>query len=333
MKIRNIKFSLLYQDEEELNNPPPQVYDVVISVPSYFNDFQRQAMLEASSIAGLNTLRLMNESTATALAYGIYRTWDSEKPTITAFGHMGHSSFSLCIATFVPGRLEILAEEVSTECAGRDMDRVLMEHFAAEFKKKFGCDPLTNKKAQLKLEDACSKCKKVLSANDQAPIGIECLMEDEDLSSKISREQFEELCAPLQADCEKVIMRAIEAAGMKEFSKDDFTYVEVIGGASRVPWFKQTMAKCFQIEQSDLSTTLNADESVARGCALQAAILSPAYKVREFKVEDRIMNGIKIEWEGSAKDTVETDKDGDVAMGEDSQEVGGYVICYMLEVV
>eukprot|EP00392_Amoebophrya_sp_AT5.2_P006252 g6262.t1 len=293
-----------------------KVIDVVISVPSYFNDFQRQAMLDAAAIAGLNCLRLMNEHTATALAYGIYRTkdFDVEKPTVTAFAHLGHSTFSISICSFTQGKLNVLAEVNDVQCAGREMEKVLVEHFGNEFGKKYGCEPLNSKKAKLKLEDAVTKCKKILSANDEASVGIECLMEDEDLNSKVSREKFEELCAPLQQRVRDAIAKCLAESGLGGI--DEINFVEIIGGASRVPWFQNIVKEMLGKE---LSKTLNADECIARGCALMAAILSPAYKVRDFQVEDKVPHGVTITWMGSKTDTTEADKDGDEPM-QDANE-------------
>lgn len=295
-----------------------KVTDVVLSVPSYFNDFQRQAMLDASALAGLNCLRLMNEHTATALAYGIYRTkeFDAEKPTVTAFGHMGHSSFSLSIVSFTSDRLNILAEATSLNVGGRAMDEVLMKHFGAEFEKKNGCNPLESKKAMAKLEDACQKCKKILSANDQAPIAVECLMEDCDLSGKITRDEFEALCAPLLKECSETIAKCIKESGVEP---KDVDFVEIVGGASRVPWFQKCLSDAFA--GKELSRTLNADECIARGCALQAAILSPAYKVRAFNVEDKVPHSVTISWMGSSKDQTDGDKkDGEDTEMKDAEE-------------
>lgn len=296
-----------------------RVNDVVVSCPSYFNDFQRQAMIDAASTAGLHCLRVMNEHCATALAYGIYRTkdFDAETPTITAFGHMGHSNFSCSIVSFTSSKLQVLAEVSDRHCAGRDMDEALIRHFSAEFEKKFGCNPLESKKALLKLEDGVGKCKKVLSANDEANIGVECLMEDEDFSSKVTREKFEELCAPLKARVEAAIDACVAKAGVEH---SQIQFVEIVGGASRVPWFKEAMKAKFG--GKDLATTLNADECVARGCALMAAILSPLYKVRDFKVEDQAPHAIEISWVGK-EEGKEEDKDGDASMTETQKTEGG----------
>merc|ERR1719210_1498351 len=137
------------------------VTDCVIAVPSYFSDVHRQAVLDAAKVAGISVLRLMNEHTATALAYGIYRSndFDAEKPMTVAFCSMGHTIFSVSIVQFVKGKLTVICEK-SDKVGGRDMDECLMREFAAQFKKKVGCDPLSNKKAAFKLEDAVTKTKK-----------------------------------------------------------------------------------------------------------------------------------------------------------------------------
>lgn len=290
-----------------------KVADVVIGVPSYFSDLQRQAMLDAAKIAGLSVLRIMNEHTATALAYGIYRTneFDAEKPLTVAFCSMGHSLFSVSIVKFVKGKLDVVCEK-SDKVGGRDMDECLMREFAAQFKKKHGCDPLTNKKASFKLEDSVTKCKKILSANNEAPISCECLMEDEDFASNMTRDLFEKMCEPMMEKVKAVLEGAKAMSGL---SVEEIDSVEVVGGASRVPWFKKMVSEAFG--GKELSTTMNADESVARGCALQAAILSPLYKVREFSVNDTTNYAVSLGWMGSSADAeaVKEDGDGDTQMG------------------
>jgi len=160
-----------------------KVADCVIGVPAFFSDVHRQAVLDAAKVAGISVLRLMNEHTATALAYGIYRSndFDPEKPVHVAFCSMGNTIFSVSVVRFVRGKLQVITEK-SDKVGGRDMDKCLMEEFAAQFKKKVGCDPLSNKKASFKLEDAVNKTKKILSANAEAGISCECLMEDADFA-------------------------------------------------------------------------------------------------------------------------------------------------------
>lgn len=290
-----------------------KVADAVISVPSYFGDAQRQALLDAAKIAGISVLRVMNEHTATALAYGIYRSndFDPEKPMTVAFCSIGHTLFSVSIVQFLRGKLKVLAEK-SDRVGGRDMDECLIREFASQFKKKHNMDPLSNKKSLFKLEDAVTKTKKILSANAEAPLSVECLMEDYDFGSNITRDDFEKMCQPMMDRVKAVLDGAIALSGV---TVDQVDSVEVVGGASRVPWWKTMCSQAFG--GKELSTTMNADESVARGCALQAAILSPLYKVRDFKVQDTTLVGVSISWQGTAVDPSAQDGNGEDTLGGD----------------
>jgi len=260
-----------------------QELQLVLSVPSYFCNSQRQWLLDAAAIAGLRCLRLLNENTATALSWGIYRSAElhDEQPTNVAFCSMGDSTFSVSVVRFYRSRLVVAGVASDPSCGGRDMDKCLMEFFAAEFKAKHGCDPLESKKARFKLEDQVRKTKKTLSANAQAGFSVLCLMNDEDLSTDISRDQFEVLCAPLFPKVHDVLSAATDCSGV---ALTDVHFVEIIGGASRIPWVQRLIQQHFNGQK--LSTTLNADESVARGCALHAAQLSSVFKVRDFQVCD-----------------------------------------------
>mmetsp|Transcript_157389 Transcript_157389/g.293619 ORF Transcript_157389/g.293619 Transcript_157389/m.293619 type:complete len:817 (-) Transcript_157389:45-2495(-) len=288
-----------------------KVADAVISVPSYMSDVHRQALLDAAKIAGISVLRLMNEHTATALAYGIYRSndFDAEKPMHVAFCSMGHSLFSVSIVRFVRGKLSVLCER-SDKVGGRDMDECLMREFAKQFEKKNGCDPLSNKKSAFKLEDAVTKTKKILSANSEAGVNVECLMEDYDFASNMSRADFEAMCQPMMDRVRAVLdgCKSLSPVGVEAIDS-----VEIVGGASRVPWVKKMISEAFG--GKELSTTMNADESVARGCALQAAILSPLYKVRDFIVEDASPFCVSVGWMGSAAASeAAKEQDGDMQM-------------------
>lgn len=259
-----------------------EIADAVVAVPAFFSDIHRRALLDAAHIAGLNVLRVINEHAATALGYGIFRNdaFDSNKPTTVAFCSMGHTVFSVSIVQFKKGKLNVLCEK-SDKVGGRDMDECLMRRFAERFQKQSGCDPLSASKPQFKLEDSVTKTKKILSANSEASISVECLMEEQDFSGTITRDDFLEMCKPMMEKVQAVLEAAIAMCGMPV---TDIDTVEMCGGASRVPWVKEMCSKAFG--GKDLSTTLNADECVARGCAVQAGILSNLYKVREFKVED-----------------------------------------------
>lgn len=182
------------------------------------------------------------------------------------------------------------------------MDAVMMKEFAAQFKKKFGCDPLTSKKAMYKLEDAVGKTKKTLSANNEAPISVECLMEDEDFAAKMQRADLEEMCEPMKVQMQAVLDGVKASMGV---AVEQVDFVEMVGGAHRVPFIKELCKDAFG--GKDLSFTMNAEESVCRGAALQAAILSPLYKVRDFKVEDAIVHGIQVGWKATKTDAVAAD--------------------------
>mmetsp|Transcript_16571 Transcript_16571/g.43554 ORF Transcript_16571/g.43554 Transcript_16571/m.43554 type:complete len:811 (+) Transcript_16571:1-2433(+) len=268
------------------------VEEAVIGVPSHFSHFQRVALLDAAKIAGLKVLRLMNEHSAIALEYGYWRSnsFDVEKPHTVAFCMMGHTIFSVAICRFVKGKMTVLCEK-SAKVGGRDMDECLIRVFAEQFKKKTGCDVLSNKKALFKLEDAVTKTKKILSANSESSITCECLMEDEDFSSKIDRLDFLEMCQPMMDKVAAVLAGAINNCGVAVSGID---VVEVCGGSSRVPWVKEMCSKAFG--GKELSTTMNADECVARGCTIMAAVLSSSYKARPFKVEDTVPFPVSLAW-------------------------------------
>mmetsp|Transcript_77890 Transcript_77890/g.225274 ORF Transcript_77890/g.225274 Transcript_77890/m.225274 type:complete len:902 (-) Transcript_77890:92-2797(-) len=288
--------------------------ECVIAVPSAYADAQRQALLDAARIANIKVLRVMNEHTATALAYGIYRSndFDPDKPMTVAFCSMGHSLFSVTVVQFVRGRLTVVCEK-SDKVGGRELDECLMRAFAAQFEKKNGCDPLSNKKSAFKLEDAVMKTKKILSANSEAPVNVECLMEDADFASQMTRDDLESMCAPAMARVKAVLESALAAS---KLTPEQIDSVEIVGGSSRVPWVKKLCSEVLGGKQ--LSTTMNQEESVARGCALQAAILSPLYKVRDFKVEDSSPHAISIGWMGSAPPPdAAKEEDGDATMGAD----------------
>ncbi|CAE7379908.1 Hspa4 [Symbiodinium natans] len=297
-----------------------KVADCVIGVPSYYSDVHRQALLDAAKIAGLPVLRLMNEHTATALAYGIYRSndFDAEKPCTVAFCNMGHTMFSVSVVQFVRGKLTVICEK-SDKVGGRTMTECLMREFARQFQKKVGCDPLSSKKAAFKLEEAVTKTKKILSANNEAQLSVECLMEDEDFGSTITRDVFLEMCQPMMDRVSAVLEGAKAAAAAAGVAAEQIDFVEMIGGASRVPWVKEFCSKAFG--GKELSTTMNADESVARGCALQAAMLSPLYKVRDFAVVDVIPHPVTIGWMGSSadQDAEKGDEEGEHMAGAEGE--------------
>ncbi|KAG0333394.1 adenyl-nucleotide exchange factor sse1 [Podila horticola] len=268
------------------------VSDCVIAIPSWFTDVQRRAVLDASEIAGLNVLRLINDSTAVALGYGITKTdLPEDKPRNICFVDVGHSTYTVSIVSFIKGQLTVKSRAFDRHFGGRDFDRMLVDHFAAEFKDKYKIDVKSNGKAMIRLMAGCEKLKKVLSANAQAPLNIESIMEDRDVASMMKRAEFEELAKELISRVEAPLNKALEDAGM---TIEDIDAVEVVGGSTRIPALKERIQAFFGKE---LSSTLNQDEAVARGAALQCAMLSPTFKVRDFSIQDITNYPIKMTWQ------------------------------------
>uniref|UniRef100_A0A1A7WXT9 Heat shock 70kDa protein 4-like n=1 Tax=Iconisemion striatum TaxID=60296 RepID=A0A1A7WXT9_9TELE len=283
--------------ESALKKP---VVDCVVSVPSFFTDAERRSVLDATQIAGLNCLRLINDTTAVALAYGIYKQdlpTPEEKPRNVVFVDMGHSSFQISITAFNKGKLKVLATSFDPYLGGRHFDESLVNFFCEEFKTKYKLNVRDNPRALLRLHQECEKLKKLMSANSSdLPLNIECFMNDIDVSSRMNRTQFEDMCAQYLMRVEVPLKAALEQS---KLSKDDIYAVEIVGGATRIPSIKERISKFFC---KDTSTTLNADEAVARGCALQCAILSPAFKVREFSITDVVPFPITLRWKSPTED-------------------------------
>ncbi|RXN11354.1 heat shock 70 kDa 4L-like isoform X1 [Labeo rohita] len=250
--------------EHALKKP---VVDCVISVPSFFTDVERRSLMDATQIAGLNCLRLINDTTAVALAYGIYKQDlpnPEEKPRNVVFVDIGHSSYQVSIASFNKGKLKVLATAFDPYLGGRNFDEMLVEYFCEDFKNRFKLNVKDNPRALLRLYQECEKLKKLMSANSSdLPLNIECFMNDIDVHGKMNRAQFEEMCAHLLMRVEAPLKSVMEQS---KLSRDEIYAIEVVGGATRIPAIKERISKFFG---KDISTTLNADEAVARGCALQ----------------------------------------------------------------
>ncbi|KAJ7567080.1 hypothetical protein O6H91_02G131600 [Diphasiastrum complanatum] len=279
------------------------VVDCVIGIPVYFTELQRRAYLDAAAIAGLHPLRLMHETAATALAYGIYKTDLPEtEPIHVVFVDIGHASMQVCVAAFKKGQLKILGQGFDRSLGGRDFDEVLFHHFAEKFKEEYKIDVVSNPRASHRLRAACEKLKKVLSANPMAPLSIECLMEEKDVRGFIKREDFEKLAYPL---LERVKAPLEKALAESQLPLDKINAVEVVGSGSRIPAINRILAAFFKKEPG---RTLNASECIARGCTLQCAMLSPTFRVREFEVQDAFPFPIALAWKGSAPESEEGDQ-------------------------
>ncbi|KAK0735876.1 heat shock protein 70 family [Apiosordaria backusii] len=273
------------------------VSDLVLSVPAWFTDIQRRALIDATEIAGLRPLRLINDTTAAALGYGITKLdlpAADEKPRRVAFVDVGYSSYTCSIVEFKKGELAVKGTAFDRHFGGRNFDKALVDHLAKEFHGKYKIDIHSNPKALCRVFAAAEKLKKVLSANQQAPINIESLMNDVDVRAMITRQEFEAMVEPLLNRIPVVLEQALADS---KLSKEDIDIVEVVGGGSRVPSIKERVQGFFN---KNLSFTLNQDEAIARGCAFSCAILSPVFKVRDFAVQDIISYPIEFAWEKDA---------------------------------
>ncbi|KAK7040794.1 adenyl-nucleotide exchange factor sse1 [Paramarasmius palmivorus] len=275
------------------------VSDVVIAVPGWFTDIQRRAMLDAAAIAGLNVLRLINETTAAALGYGITKSDlpDSDNPRNVVFVDVGHSSMSVAVVAFAKGQLTVKSTAYDRNLGGRDIDFALVKHFAEEFKTKYKIDVLSNPKAKFRLAAGCEKLKKVLSANAEAPLNVESIMNDIDASSKLTREELESLIADELSRINAPLEQALADSGI---SIDEIDAIELIGGTTRVPSVKARIQAAFP--GKTLSFTLNQDEAVARGATFACAMLSPIFRVRDFHISDISHYPIKVQWNPTPSD-------------------------------
>lgn len=275
------------------------VTDVVIAVPGWYTDIQRRALLDAASIAGLNTLRLINDSTAVALGYGITKSDlpEADNPRHVAFVDVGHSSLSVSVVAFSKGQLKVLSTAYDRNLGGRDIDYALVHHFATEFKTKYKIDVLSSPKATFRLAAGCEKLKKVLSANAEAPLNVESIMNDVDVSSKLTRDAYESLIAGVLDRIAQPCQVALAGSGL---TLEQIDTVELVGGSTRIPAVRARIQSAFL--GKILSTTLNQDEAIARGATFSCAMLAPTFRVRDFAMHDINYYPIKVQWEASPGD-------------------------------
>ncbi|CAG9840273.1 unnamed protein product [Diabrotica balteata] len=244
------------------------VKDAVITVPAYFNDSQRQATKDAGAIAGLNVLRIINEPTAAALAYGLDKNLKGEKNVLIF--DLGGGTFDVSILTIDEGSLfEVRATAGDTHLGGEDFDNRLVNHFADEFKRKFRKDLTSNPRALRRLRTAAERAKRTLSSSSEATIEIDALFEGTDFYTKISRARFEELCSDLFRKTLQPVEKALNDA---KLDKGQIHDIVLVGGSTRIPKIQHLLQNYFSGKSLNLS--INPDEAVAYGAAVQAAILS-----------------------------------------------------------
>ena len=243
------------------------VKSAVITVPAYFNDGQRQATKDAGSISGLNVLRIINEPTAAAIAYGLDKTQDKKK-NILIFD-LGGGTFDVSLLTIDEGVFEVKATNGHTHLGGEDFDNSLVTFCMAEFKKKTKHDISKDPRALRRLRTQCEKAKRILSSAHQAPIECETLFEGEDFNTNISRAKFEELCSEDFKKCMPPVENVLKDSGLGKGQIDE---IVLVGGSTRIPKVQQMLSDFFGGRA--LNKSINPDEAVAYGAAVQAAILT-----------------------------------------------------------
>ena len=271
------------------------VSDMVVSVPSYFNERQRQAMLDACRIAGVPVRRLCNDTTATALSYGILRkkTFTSDKPTRVMFLDMGYMIFECSIVEFTQSGMKVIGSSHDANVGGYFFDYRLAEYLNSKFMEKHKIDLRLYPKSWIKLMEAASKAKITLSPKgvDKARINLECLYKEKDFRYEVTIDELAEVTKDLIPRVQATIEKCFQEANV---TKADLKSCEATGGSIRMRFVKDSIAKIMGDEL--MSYTLNQDECTARGCAIIAAMMSPKVKVQAYKIEDRVPYGVKLTW-------------------------------------
>jgi len=258
-----------------------KVTDAVITVPAYFNDSQRQATKDAGLIAGLNVLRIINEPTAAAIAYGLDKKNDGEKNVLIF--DCGGGTHDLSVLTLDDGMFEVKATAGDTHLGGEDFDNAVVDWCVAEFKKKTKLDISSNAKALRRLRTACEKAKRTLSSATQATIEVDSLSEGLDFQVTLTRAKFESLCEAFFKRCIAPLDGLLKDAKM---SKEQIHEIVMVGGSSRIPKIRELLTSYFNGKK--LNDSVNPDEAVAFGAAVQAHILT-APKDRTDKTTDLLL--------------------------------------------
>ncbi len=244
-----------------------KVKDAVVTVPAYFNDSQRQATKDAGTIAGMNVMRIINEPTAAAIAYGLDKKTEGEKNVLIF--DLGGGTFDVSLLSIEDGIFEVKATAGDTHLGGEDFDNRLVTFFKNEFKRKFHKDLTGNQRALRRLRTACERAKRTLSSSAQTSIEIDSLFEGIDFYTSITRARFEEMCSDLfrstLAPVEKVLQDA-------KLDKSQIDEIVLVGGSTRIPKVQKLVSDFFSGKEPNKS--INPDEAVAYGAAVQAAVLS-----------------------------------------------------------
>ncbi|XP_068250015.1 heat shock 70 kDa protein cognate 4 [Palaemon carinicauda] len=242
------------------------VKDAVVTVPAYFNDSQRQATKDAGTISGMNVLRIINEPTAAAIAYGLDKKVGGERNVLIF--DLGGGTFDVSILTIEDGIFEVKSTAGDTHLGGEDFDNRMVNFFMQEFKRKYKKDLSSNKRAIRRLRTACERAKRTLSSSTQASIEIDSLFEGIDFYTSVTRARFEELCSDLFRGTLEPVEKSLRDA---KTDKSQIHDIVLVGGSTRIPKIQKLLQDFFN--GKDLNKSINPDEAVAYGAAVQAAIL------------------------------------------------------------
>ncbi|PNX94354.1 heat shock protein [Trifolium pratense] len=249
------------------------VKNAVVTVPAYFNDAQRKATIDAGAIAGINVIRIINEPTAAAIAYGLDKRSDCDSKRNIFVFDLGGGTFDVSILTIKGDVIEVKAIAGNTHLGGEDFDNRMVNYFVEEFKKKNKLDISGNTRALRRLRTTCERAKRILSFAFVTTVEVESLFNGIDFFSSITRAKFEEINMDLFNEC----MRTVESClSDSKIYKSDIDEVVLVGGSSRIPKVQDLLLEFFK--GKDLCKSINLDEAVAYGAAVQAAILSEGFK-------------------------------------------------------
>ena len=266
-----------------------EVHHAVVTVPAYFSDAQRQSTKDAGTISGLNVVRILNEPTAAAIAYGLDKKMDQN---ILVYD-LGGGTFDVSLLTIDNGVFEVLATNGDTHLGGEDFDQRVMQHFMKMFQKKYGKDMSQDKSAIQKLRREVEKAKRALSTSHEARLDIEALFDGVDFSETLSRARFEELNADLFKNTLGPVKAVLEDAGLKKHEVDE---IVLVGGSTRIPKVQKLLKEFFNGKEPNRG--INPDEAVAYGAAVQAGILSGEGDANEFLVLEVTPLTLGIETQG-----------------------------------
>lgn len=258
------------------------VKDAVVTVPAYFNDAQRQATKDAGTISGMNVLRIINEPTAAAIAFGLDKKKEKGEKNVIIFD-LGGGTFDVSVLAIEEGVFEVKSTNGNTHLGGEDFDNRMVEYCRSEFKKKTGVDISDNPRALRRLRTQCERAKRSLSSSTQLLIEVDSLVEGNDFSLQMTRAKFEELNMDLFKKCIPPVDSVLRDAGL---SKAQIHEVVLVGGSTRIPKIQEMVREYFGKEPNK---SVNPDEAVAFGAAVQAAILTDKNETKDSKLQDVVL--------------------------------------------